>query len=71
LRVSARQGTGGLELEVSDTGVGCEPEPQAGFGLAQVRERLDTAYPGLARLDWHSRPGGGTRALLTLPLKAA
>jgi sensor histidine kinase YesM len=71
VRVTARAGAGGLELEVGDSGVGCEPEPQAGFGLAQVRERLDTAYHGQARLDWESRPGGGTRALLTLPLKVA
>ncbi|WP_300652379.1 histidine kinase [Hydrogenophaga sp.] len=68
IRVSARQGAGGLELEVSDTGVGCEAEPAAGFGLSQVRERLATAYPGQARLHWHSAPGAGTRALLTLPL---
>ncbi|MDP3349590.1 MAG: histidine kinase [Hydrogenophaga sp.] len=68
VRVVARQGEGGLELEVSDTGVGCEAEPAAGFGLSQVRERLTTAYPGQARLHWHSAPGAGTRALLTLPL---
>ncbi|MDO9135847.1 sensor histidine kinase [Hydrogenophaga sp.] len=68
VRVVARQGEGGLELEVSDTGVGCEAEPAAGFGLSQVRERLTTAYPGQTRLQWHSAPGAGTRALLTLPL---
>lgn len=69
IRVSARQSAGGLELEVSDTGVGCEAEPKAGFGLSQVRERLATAYPGQGRLLWHSAPGNGTRALLTLPLQ--
>ncbi len=69
VRVSARQGQHRLELEVSDTGVGCTPEPRPGFGHTQVRERLDTAYAGQARLEWHSRPGGGTRALLILPLK--
>ena len=68
IRVSARQGPGGLELDVSDTGVGCEAEPAAGFGLSQVRERLATAYAGRARLHWHSTPGAGSRALLTLPL---
>jgi sensor histidine kinase YesM len=71
VRVTARQGADGLELEVSDSGVGCEPEPEAGFGLAQVRERLATAYPGQATVQWHSRPGEGTCALLTLPLKAS
>ena len=71
IRVAARQGAGGLELEVSDTGVGCGPEPEPGFGLSQVRERIATAYAGQARMDWHSQPGGGTRALLTLPLQTA
>lgn len=70
IRVSARRGASGLELEVSDTGVGCEPEPAAGFGMSQVRERLATAFAGQARMQWHSQPGGGTRALLTLPLQA-
>jgi sensor histidine kinase YesM len=69
VRVTARQADGRLELAVSDTGVGCEPDPEAGFGLAQVRERLDTAYAGQATVHWHSRPGEGTRAVLTLPLK--
>ena len=69
ITVSARQSASGLELEVSDTGVGCQPEPKAGFGLSQVRERLATAYPGQAHLHWHSAPGAGTRALLTLPLQ--
>ncbi|WP_332740117.1 sensor histidine kinase [Hydrogenophaga sp.] len=71
IRVVARQNATGLELEVSDTGVGCGPEPEAGFGLSQVRERIGTAYAGQARMDWHSQPDGGTRAVLTLPLQTA
>ncbi len=67
IRVVARREGGDLVLEVSDTGVGCEPSPTPGFGLSQVQERLATAYPGRARMDWQSRPGDGTRALLTLP----
>jgi len=67
IRVAARHQDGKLVLEVSDTGVGCEPTPTPGFGLSQVRERLETAYPGHAGMNWHGQPGGGTRALLTLP----
>jgi LytS/YehU family sensor histidine kinase len=67
VRVSARHEGSDLVLEVSDTGVGRDPSPTPGFGLSQVRERLETAYPGRARMDWQGRPGGGTRALLTLP----
>ncbi|MBW0171506.1 MAG: histidine kinase [Hydrogenophaga sp.] len=68
VRVSARRQGQQLVLEVSDTGVGSAPSPTPGFGLAQVRERLATAYPGQAHMDWHGQPGGGTRAVLTLPL---
>ncbi|MFZ2827495.1 sensor histidine kinase [Hydrogenophaga sp.] len=68
IRVAARQGAAGLELEVSDTGVGCRPTPEPGFGLSQVRERIATAYAGQAHMDWHSQPGSGTCARLTLPL---
>ncbi len=68
IRVAVRQSAAGLELEVSDTGVGCRPAPEPGFGLSQVRERIATAYAGQAHMDWHSQPGGGTRARLTLPL---
>lgn len=67
VRVSARHEGSDLVLVVSDTGVGSEPSPTPGFGLSQVRERLETAYPGRARMDWRGQPGGGTRALLTLP----
>lgn len=71
IHVRARRSGPVLELEVSDTGVGCGPSPTPGFGLAQVRERLETAYPGQARLDWQGQPGAGTRALLTLPLQTS
>lgn len=68
IRVTARRNGAALELEVSDTGVGSEPDPAAGFGLSQVRERLATAYPGQGRLHWRSAPGDGSHALLTLPM---
>ena len=68
IHIAARHHGAQLQLEVSDSGVGCEPSPTPGFGLTQVRERLETAYPGKAGMDWHATPSGGTRALLTLPL---
>ncbi|MDR7094640.1 sensor histidine kinase [Hydrogenophaga laconesensis] len=71
IHIRARRHASQLVLEVSDTGVGCEPSPTPGFGLAQVRERLETAYAGRAHMDWHAEPGGGTRALLTLPLQTS
>jgi sensor histidine kinase YesM len=62
-----REGTC-LCLSVSDDGVGSERDPAAGFGLNQVRERLQSLYGEAARIDWHSRAGEGTRVRLQLPL---
>lgn len=70
IRVAARSRGKTLELEVSDTGVGCEASVPAGFGMTQVRERLATAYAGQASLDWQAWPGQGTRAILALPLQS-
>jgi signal transduction histidine kinase len=68
IRVEASIEGDHLLLTVSDTGAGCAGEPRVGFGLAQVRERLATAFENPARLDWHSQPGEGTRIKLQLPL---
>jgi signal transduction histidine kinase len=68
IRVEASTEGDHLLLTVSDSGAGCAGEPRAGFGLAQVRERLATAFERPARLDWHSQPGEGTRIKLQLPL---
>ncbi len=72
ISVCARQEVGQLLLEVSDTGVGLAPEPDAasGFGLAQVRERLATSYAaqGKLSLQANASAGAGTRACVSLPL---
>ena len=78
--VSARAQGEHLELIVEDTGVGFTGE-RIGFGLAQVRERLQTAYGASAALVVESplprspsRPlaqpavSAGARVTLTLPL---
>jgi hypothetical protein len=70
IQVRARAEGDRLVLTVSDTGAGCDGEPSAGFGLAQVRERLASAFDPPARLAWHSTPGAGTRIDLYLPLLA-
>ena len=69
-----------LLLTVADTGAGTDLSPEksashsaSGFGLAQVRERLKTAFgtcpSGLPRFQWHSAAGRGTRIQLRLPLQ--
>ncbi|HEX8696937.1 MAG TPA: histidine kinase [Longimicrobium sp.] len=67
---AARRG-GELVLEVSDTG----PGPGAvvrggGVGLKNTRERLTRLYGERAALRLEAAPGGGTRAVVTLPLSA-
>jgi signal transduction histidine kinase len=58
-----------LTLEVSDTGVGLAGTLPggAGFGLAQVRERLATLYGRPAAIHFAATPEGGTRASITFP----
>jgi signal transduction histidine kinase len=72
INVVAAQHGDMLRLEVADTGAGfdagqAEPRP-GGFGLAQVRERVATAYGGRGRVSITSSPGAGTRVVLELPL---
>ena len=78
--ISAQADGDTLLLSVNDTGAGCAGEPQSdrpggGFGLAQVRERLATAFgpapKGSERLQWRSAPHQGTQILLRLPLEAS
>jgi sensor histidine kinase YesM len=82
LRVSATVENGALVLTVHDTGVGMAraPAPGAagavgstttpgtGFGLAQVRARLATLHGARASLVVTPAEGGGTRAVVRLPM---
>ena len=67
ITVRARRNGELLTLEVSDTGVGLggTPPSGAGFGLAQVRERLATAYGKQAALHFMADPAGGTKTSIT------
>ncbi|MBL0920321.1 MAG: histidine kinase [Hydrogenophaga sp.] len=65
--VSARRDGQRLHLSVRDDGVG-SAHPGNGFGLSQVRERLQALHGDAAQFDWRSRPGEGTQVHLQLPL---
>ncbi len=75
IEVSARRSGDALVLTVRDSGAGFDmTEPAAGaggFGLAQVRERIATAYGGRASLALQLAPGQGTMVCITLPLPEA
>ncbi len=69
IHVTARREGSMLALEVSDTGVGFDglrPD-EKGFGMAQVRERLATAYGNQATISFTGAPGQGSRTVLTIP----
>ena len=72
IAVSARRQGSALVLEVADSGVGLSADLTSGkgFGLAQVRERLQTAYDGQAAIDFVASSAGGTRASITIPYQA-
>ena len=72
ITVQARRNGTLLTLEVSDTGVGMGSTPpnDVGFGLAQVRERLATAYGNQAVMHFMDSPAGGTKASITFPAPA-
>lgn len=73
VKVSARREGDWLLLEVSDTGMGFEITPDGtpvlagGFGMAQVRERLATAYGTRSAIESVVPPAGGTSTIIRFP----
>lgn len=78
LHVDASLDGATLVLSVTDTGRGLEAaaaarardpvEAGSGFGLAQIRERLQTLHGDAARFTLTTRAEGGTRAEIRLPI---
>jgi two-component sensor histidine kinase len=73
LRIEVRRAQGTLELEVVDDGVGLGNSTRRGSGLGveNTRQRLRLRYGQAAALELSSVAGGGTRALVRLPLVSA
>jgi len=69
IAVRAWRDGGRVLLQVEDTGVGLEPAARhgSGFGLAQVRERLQTVHGAAATLDLIAAQPAGTRATIAFP----
>lgn len=62
----------GFVVIVEDDGVGIGSSPIRGAGkaVANVRDRLKLTYGEEARLELAARPGGGTRAVVSIPSTA-
>lgn len=70
LTVQARTQHGALELVVSDTGIGLQPQAAtagSGLGLTSLQQRLQLIYGPAASLDVTGRPQGGVVATIRLP----
>lgn len=69
--VSARREGAELVLEVADSGVGPSESPGAekGFGLNQIRERLDTLHGAAGRVAFAAGQHGGSQAVLRFPFQ--
>ncbi len=73
LRIAATEHDGRLRLIVEDNGPGfaAEPAPNGGHGLAATRRRLAVLHGAEATLDIGSRPGGGARVGIEIPVADA
>lgn len=76
IEVVARRSQGGVEISVSDTGIGLPPDSDlhplseatgGGYGLLHVRERLAVIYGGRAKLALIRRASGGVSAVVNIP----
>lgn len=71
ITVRARREGEALVLEVLDSGVGLAgaDKDHAGFGMAQVRERLASTYGADIAIELIASDAGGTRASVRFPFK--
>jgi two-component system LytT family sensor kinase len=70
VRVAAHESGGRLEIEVSDDGIGSEPErpdDEPGLGERAVSRRLAARHGASARARVETAPGAGYRVFLSLP----
>ncbi len=68
VRVAAEQVGQQLILTVTDTGLGFDGASNAGFGLTQIRERLQTLHGSFASVTIAPHTPNGTVVTITLPL---
>ena len=69
LTVRASRRANQLEIEVLDTGLGLEEAHPEGYGLTHITERLQALYGEHGHFLIEPAPGGGTRCLVSMPMK--
>lgn len=69
IQIRAARADSALLLTVADNGVGfAADQPQTGFALNNIRERLELAYASRASLTVQSTPGLGTQVTICIRL---
>lgn len=73
LSISAFREAEQLVVVVADDGAGASPDDigKGGVGLALLRRRLETAFPGRSRLDIAATPGRGVSVRMSIPAEEA
>jgi signal transduction histidine kinase len=70
IEIAASTSEGDVVLSVQDDGPGYDPErDEAGVGLANIRSRLETLFGDAGCLQLVRAEGGGTKAMVRLPLR--
>jgi len=72
ITVAARPAGENVQIIVSDTGPGlnpdsCDPNLSTGVGLVNIRDRLAQAFGERHRFETRSNPGGGYTVIIELP----
>jgi hypothetical protein len=67
ITIRARANGDRLRVEISDTGTGLHEDGPAGFGLSNVRERLQSLYGDRGRLILEENRPSGLKAIIEVP----
>ncbi len=67
--IMARRIRDGIQLEVSDSGIGLDLNKKQGVGLANVKERLALYYRGAATMVMEANQPTGLRIIIEIPWK--
>lgn len=70
ITIRAQKNGGILRVEVADTGTGFHEDSNMGFGLSNVRERLQSLYGDRGRLVFEENRPSGLKAVIEVPYDA-